>query len=138
MDGSVTVLKLYFELLTRSRYARGGLLSSFFIFAPPLLPLHLQGCVMNAPRTHGLNPTNNTPKPAKRSSSVSNQQSLNHLLNFSLPPRVQHVQATPRRSKKAAHQIWNPERSSIALRTPLITVPFLAQASAVFVKPQAL
>ncbi|KAF8323777.1 hypothetical protein DL93DRAFT_2123539 [Clavulina sp. PMI_390] len=67
---------------------------------------------MNAQRPQGVQQQNTQPKPKnqKRSSSVSQQQSLNHLLNFSLPPRVQHVQATPRRSKKSQHVVWNPER----------------------------
>ncbi|KIJ21979.1 hypothetical protein PAXINDRAFT_105678 [Paxillus involutus ATCC 200175] len=49
-----------------------------------------------------------TPKrPAKMASS----QSLNHLLNFTLPPRQTQPQSLPRRSKKPTSQgIWNKER----------------------------
>ncbi|KAF9245895.1 hypothetical protein BU15DRAFT_85556 [Melanogaster broomeanus] len=48
-----------------------------------------------------------TPKrPAKMASS----QSLNHLLNFTLPPRQTQPQSLPRRSKKPSQGIWNKER----------------------------
>ncbi|KIJ65064.1 hypothetical protein HYDPIDRAFT_110960 [Hydnomerulius pinastri MD-312] len=51
---------------------------------------------------------NSTPKrPAKMASS----QSLNHLLNFTLPPRQTQPQSLPRRSKKPTAQgVWNKER----------------------------
>ncbi|KAF9516033.1 hypothetical protein BS47DRAFT_1443831 [Hydnum rufescens UP504] len=62
---------------------------------------------MHAPRA----PIVGNSQAAKRSSQAQSQQSLNHLLNFSLPPRVQHVQSAPRRSKKPIHQqVWNKEK----------------------------
>ena len=50
----------------------------------------------------------NTPKrPSKMASS---SQSLNHLLNFTLPPRQSHSQSLPRRGKKpSTHGVWNKE-----------------------------
>ncbi|THH00696.1 hypothetical protein EW026_g1873 [Hermanssonia centrifuga] len=43
---------------------------------------------------------------------MASNQSLNHLLNFSLPPRQAHqYQSLPRRRKPATHQVvWNKER----------------------------
>ncbi|EIN13850.1 hypothetical protein PUNSTDRAFT_57998 [Punctularia strigosozonata HHB-11173 SS5] len=52
-------------------------------------------------------PRSTTPnRPAK----MASNQSLNHLLNFTLPPRQQ--QAVPRRSRKygTQHGVWNKER----------------------------
>lgn len=49
----------------------------------------------------------NTPK---RTSKMASSQSLNHLLNFTLPPRQTHSQSLPRRGKKStAHGVWNKE-----------------------------
>ncbi|KAH9964134.1 hypothetical protein BC827DRAFT_1189134 [Russula dissimulans] len=51
-----------------------------------------------------------TPKRAPKSPSA---QSLNHLLNFSLPPRqTQQAQSLPRRSRRhgTSHGVWNKER----------------------------
>ncbi|KDQ18275.1 hypothetical protein BOTBODRAFT_171929 [Botryobasidium botryosum FD-172 SS1] len=44
---------------------------------------------------------------AKRNQST---QSLNHLLNFSLPPRVQPPLSTPRRSRRGAQPVFNKEK----------------------------
>ncbi|KAG2075158.1 hypothetical protein BDR04DRAFT_1047673 [Suillus decipiens] len=47
----------------------------------------------------------------KRPPKMASNQSLNHLLNFTLPPRQVQPQTVPRRSKKAAHSaVWNKER----------------------------
>ncbi|KAG1749759.1 uncharacterized protein EDB91DRAFT_1047083 [Suillus paluster] len=47
----------------------------------------------------------------KRPAKMSSNQSLNHLLNFTLPPRQIQPQSLPRRSKKAVHSaVWNKER----------------------------
>ncbi|KAF8445703.1 hypothetical protein L210DRAFT_3501601 [Boletus edulis BED1] len=47
----------------------------------------------------------------KRPSKMASSQSLNHLLNFTLPPRQTHSQSLPRRGKKStAHGVWNKER----------------------------
>ncbi|KAI0937184.1 hypothetical protein AcV5_005143 [Taiwanofungus camphoratus] len=56
-----------------------------------------------------------TPQPAKpkRPSKMASSQSLNHLLNFTLPPRQSHQhQNLPRRTRKSgAHPaVWNKER----------------------------
>lgn len=49
----------------------------------------------------------NTPK---RGSKMASSQSLNHLLNFTLPPRQTPSQSLPRRGKRsAAHGVWNKE-----------------------------
>lgn len=49
----------------------------------------------------------NTPK---RPSKMASSQSLNHLLNFTLPPRQTHSQSLPRRGKKSTtHGVWNKE-----------------------------
>lgn len=49
----------------------------------------------------------NTPK---RPSKMTSSQSLNHLLNFTLPPRQTHPQSLPRRGKKpTTHGVWNKE-----------------------------
>jgi hypothetical protein len=49
----------------------------------------------------------NTPK---RPSKMASSQSLNHLLNFTLPPRQSHSQSFPRRGKKSStHGVWNKE-----------------------------
>ncbi|KAI9510821.1 hypothetical protein F5148DRAFT_498415 [Russula earlei] len=53
------------------------------------------------------------PTPPKRVAKSASSQSLNHLLNFSLPPRqTQHVQSLPRRSRRhgITHGVWNKER----------------------------
>ncbi|KAH7886010.1 hypothetical protein F5I97DRAFT_2024996 [Phlebopus sp. FC_14] len=47
----------------------------------------------------------------KRPTKLASSQSLNHLLNFTLPPRRVHPQSSPRRSKKSPSQgAWNNER----------------------------
>ncbi|KAG1810187.1 uncharacterized protein HD556DRAFT_1318651 [Suillus plorans] len=47
----------------------------------------------------------------KRPPKMASNQSLNHLLNFTLPPRQIQPQIVPRRSKKAVHSaVWNKER----------------------------
>jgi hypothetical protein len=54
----------------------------------------------------------NPPTP-KRVAKSASSQSLNHLLNFSLPPRqTQQVQSLPRRSRRhgTTHGVWNKER----------------------------
>lgn len=46
----------------------------------------------------------------KRPSKMASSQSLNHLLNFTLPPRQTHSQSFPRRGKKSStHGVWNKE-----------------------------
>jgi len=56
----------------------------------------------NAPADHS-----HPRRPAKTVSS----QSLNHLLNFTLPPRQQPPTSLPRRSRKTgSHAVWNKER----------------------------
>ncbi|KAJ7201336.1 hypothetical protein GGX14DRAFT_656345 [Mycena pura] len=62
----------------------------------------------SAPRTPA-----GAPLTPKRASKMASNQSLNHLLNFSLPPRqTQPLPSLPRRSRKTgAHQgVWNKER----------------------------
>ncbi len=57
----------------------------------------------------------NQPTP-KRVAKSASSQSLNHLLNFSLPPRqTQQVQSLPRRSRRhgAAQGVWNKEREAV-------------------------
>ena len=63
-----------------------------------------------------ITPTNTShpgaPNQAKRPSKPSTQ-SLNHLLNFTLPPRQTHYnQSIPRRARKTGshHNVWNKER----------------------------
>lgn len=49
---------------------------------------------------------------AKRSSKTASKENLNHLLNFSLPPRqARTLQSIPRRSRKTGtqHGVWNKE-----------------------------
>ncbi|KAI5120586.1 hypothetical protein M0805_002536 [Coniferiporia weirii] len=64
---------------------------------------------------------NNSNKPpaatavtgSKRSGKMASGQSLNHLLNFTLPPRQTHaLQSIPRRSRKTAsgYGVWNKEK----------------------------
>ncbi|KAF8330792.1 uncharacterized protein EI90DRAFT_3145704 [Cantharellus anzutake] len=52
--------------------------------------------------------------PIQSSSPVSkrhSKQSLNHLLNFTLPPRVQHPPPLPRRPRRSVRQLsWNKEK----------------------------
>jgi len=53
-----------------------------------------------------------SPSTPKRPSKTASSQSLNHLLNFTLPPRPsQQPQSIPRRSRKNAsqHGFWNKE-----------------------------
>ncbi|KAL6304792.1 hypothetical protein BKA93DRAFT_781536 [Sparassis latifolia] len=53
------------------------------------------------------------PTTPKRQSKMASTQSLNHLLNFTLPPRQSHqAQSLPRRNRKTGtHQgVWNKER----------------------------
>lgn len=76
-----------------------------------------------------ITPTNTTHTAAanqtKRSSKPS-AQSLNHLLNFTLPPRQTHYnQGIPRRARKTGghHNVWNKEREYIHLT--LILIVFL-------------
>jgi hypothetical protein len=59
----------------------------------------------------------NSKRPAKMASS----QSLNHLLNFSLPPRQTHqYNSAPRRRKPGQHQaVWNKEREYMSKLTIL-------------------
>lgn len=59
----------------------------------------------------------NTPK---RPSKMASSQSLNHLLNFTLPPRQTHSQSLPRRGKKSTTQgIWNKESAYQPYRSSL-------------------
>lgn len=55
-----------------------------------------------------------TPKPAtvNRAAKMANTQSINHLLNFTLPPRqAPQYQSLPRRRKTGTqHNVWNKER----------------------------
>ncbi|OCH87475.1 hypothetical protein OBBRIDRAFT_781606 [Obba rivulosa] len=55
-----------------------------------------------------------TPSAAsKRSAKMASTQSINHLLNFTLPPRQSHqAQSLPRRARKTASHlgVWNKER----------------------------
>ncbi|KAJ3731924.1 hypothetical protein DFJ43DRAFT_1132171 [Lentinula guzmanii] len=54
-----------------------------------------------------------TPKRTAKMASASNNQNLNHLLNFSLPPRQrQPLSNLPRRSRRTGtgHGVWNKER----------------------------
>lgn len=56
------------------------------------------------------------PSTPKRPSKTASSQSLNHLLNFSLPPRQTHqLQSLPRRSRRhgANQAVWNKERESM-------------------------
>jgi hypothetical protein len=63
-------------------------------------------------------PPQDTTRPSnlptqKRVAKSPSSQSLNHLLNFSLPPRqTQQVQSLPRRSRRhgTTHGVWNKER----------------------------
>ncbi|KAH9044284.1 hypothetical protein EDB85DRAFT_1908430 [Lactarius pseudohatsudake] len=60
----------------------------------------------------GTTRSTNPPTP-KRVAKSASSQSLNHLLNFSLPPRQSHqVQSLPRRSRRhgTTHGVWNKER----------------------------
>lgn len=62
--------------------------------------------------TQGTTRSTNPPTP-KRVAKSASSQSLNHLLNFSLPPRQSHqVQSLPRRSRRhgTTHGVWNKER----------------------------
>jgi hypothetical protein len=56
------------------------------------------------------------PSTPKRVAKSASSQSLNHLLNFSLPPRqTQQVQNLPRRSRRhgTTQGVWNKEREAI-------------------------
>ena len=60
----------------------------------------------------GVTTPQSIPSTPKRSSKSASSQSLNHLLNFSLPPRqTQQLQALPRRSRRhgVQHPVWNKE-----------------------------
>lgn len=62
--------------------------------------------LMSVPMASELSGQNTPKRPSKMASS----QSLNHLLNFTLPPRQSHSQSFPRRGKKStAHGVWNKE-----------------------------
>ncbi|KAI0041901.1 hypothetical protein FA95DRAFT_1682920 [Auriscalpium vulgare] len=58
--------------------------------------------------------TQSTPAAStpKRTSKSASSQSLNHLLNFTLPPRQTQIQSLPRRSRRNGPQygVWNKER----------------------------
>jgi len=68
------------------------------------------------------------PKPkSKRNNTnkmATGRQSLNDMLNFSLPPRQTHVQSIPRRSRKTGNQqgIWNKESEWYSCVTPPISM----------------
>ncbi|KAL4246962.1 RING-finger protein MAG2/RNF10 [Abortiporus biennis] len=48
---------------------------------------------------------------AKRNTKMASSQSINHLLNFTLPPRQTHqYHNLPRRRKTGTQQVWNKER----------------------------
>jgi hypothetical protein len=56
------------------------------------------------------------PSTPKRVAKSASSQSLNHLLNFSLPPRQTHqVQSLPRRSRRhgTTQGVWNKEREAV-------------------------
>ena len=60
-------------------------------------------------------PRSTAPNQNKRSNSKASSQSLNHLLNFTLPPRQSHnFLSIPRRARKTGHHhgVWNKERKS--------------------------
>ncbi|TFK56790.1 hypothetical protein OE88DRAFT_1670263 [Heliocybe sulcata] len=59
----------------------------------------------------GTTPSSTARKRSSGSKMAANQ-SLNHLLNFSLPPRQSQVQSIPRRSRRTGTQqgVWNKER----------------------------
>ena len=57
-----------------------------------------------------MNASRKAPIQTSSQSSKRHHQSLNHLLNFTLPPRVQHVTPLPRRTKRPIkHQAQNKE-----------------------------
>jgi hypothetical protein len=61
-----------------------------------------------------IHPSN--PSTPKRVAKSASSQSLNHLLNFSLPPRQTHqAQSLPRRSRRhgTTHGVWNKEREAV-------------------------
>ena len=74
---------------------------------PPARPLSMSNAV-----SHTTSPNN------KRSSKTAPTTSINHLLNFSLPPRQTHPAALPRRSRKTAQHgaAYNKERACALLR----------------------
>jgi hypothetical protein len=56
------------------------------------------------------------PSTPKRVAKSASSQSLNHLLNFSLPPRQTHqAQSLPRRSRRhgTTQGVWNKEREAV-------------------------
>ncbi|RDX51998.1 hypothetical protein OH76DRAFT_1400907 [Lentinus brumalis] len=58
-------------------------------------------------------PHSASPNQNNKRSSKTSAQSLNHLLNFTLPPRQSHnLTSLPRRARKTgnSHGIWNKER----------------------------
>jgi hypothetical protein len=77
--------------------------------------LAVHGLMSNHTGTRASNP----PTP-KRSGKMHQGESLNHLLNFHLPPRQ--AQPVPRRSRKygTQHGVWNKEREC-----PAPTIPFV-------------
>ena len=77
------------------------------------------------------NRPSNPPTP-KRVAKSASSQSLNHLLNFSLPPRqTQQVQSLPRRSRRhgTTQGVWNKERElphhhlPTGARSGILTIP---------------
>ena len=70
---------------------------------------------MSVPMASELSGHNIPKRPPKMASS----QSLNHLLNFTLPPRQSHSQSLPRRAKKStSHGVWNKESTCHPYRPP--------------------
>jgi hypothetical protein len=90
--------------------------SSWWPFYRPHVPstqsVHLQPLLYSA--RHGIGrpsmSTQHTATTPARPGKMAQSQSLNHLLNFSLPPRQ--AQPLPRRSRKygTQHGVWNKER----------------------------
>ena len=65
------------------------------------------------------------PSTPKRVAKSASSQSLNHLLNFSLPPRQTHqVQSLPRRSRRhgTTQGVWNKEREAVFLFQPRVMI----------------
>ncbi|THH20512.1 hypothetical protein EW146_g862 [Bondarzewia mesenterica] len=63
--------------------------------------------------TRGAATPQSTPSAPKRPSKTASTHSINHLLNFTLPPRqTQQIQSLPRRSRRHGTQqgVWNKER----------------------------
>jgi hypothetical protein len=76
----------------------------------------------------------------KRAAKMASNQSLNHLLNFTLPPRqLQPVQSLPRRSRKPGthSSVWNKESKYMVypnMRFRLISLPYRVCERAVSVR----